>query len=328
MPVRSKRKLPSDTLIGDTGKSTGSSNQTILPPSHRLHPPIGRQSVSKRVKPRPVAASLPYSLTEGKAGLPSATSTRIRSGRMCSVTHRGVAACSTALVTSSEVEQGGATRDVRRQIAEVRGDPMPSQGRALHDGLEVQRRHAISCRTHGLGGYALLGDTGVIRCTGRRRRRCAPRRSASTRTSRRDGRASPTRAISVAVPASRSMPLVMSSPRRSMRPSEYMIEGVAALEHELVAGPRGAAQARPRSGANAARGRTSRVPSARTTSGGGCPALLSTTRPVDGVMVPTTAVTTRSSIERVEETGPAMRAPRSVTARTPRRRGWHCGPVP
>ena len=37
------------------------------------------------------------------------------------------------------------------------------------------------------------------------------------------------------------------------------------------------------------------VPSARTTRGGGWPALLSTTAPVEGVMVPTTAVTTRSS---------------------------------
>ncbi len=38
------------------------------------------------------------------------------------------------------------------------------------------------------------------------------------------------------------------------------------------------------------------LPSARTTSGGGWPALLRTTRPVEGVMVPTTAVTTRSSM--------------------------------
>ena len=38
------------------------------------------------------------------------------------------------------------------------------------------------------------------------------------------------------------------------------------------------------------------LPSARTTRGGGCPALLSTTRPVDGVNVPTTAVATLSSM--------------------------------
>ena len=39
------------------------------------------------------------------------------------------------------------------------------------------------------------------------------------------------------------------------------------------------------------------VPSARTTRGGRWPALLSTTRPVESVIAPTTAVATRSSIK-------------------------------
>ena len=102
MPVKSKRKLPSETLAGLTGKSTGNSNHTILPPSTACTPQF-EASVLNSVSPRPVAASLPYSLMDGNAGLPSATSTRMRSGRIWRVTHIGVAACSTALVTSSEV---------------------------------------------------------------------------------------------------------------------------------------------------------------------------------------------------------------------------------
>ena len=86
-----------------------------------------------------MAASLPYSLMDGNAGLPSATSTRMRSGRVWSVTHMGVAACSTALVTSSEVRQGGAPGHLGRQIAEMRRHPVAGHGRALHHRFEMQR---------------------------------------------------------------------------------------------------------------------------------------------------------------------------------------------
>ena len=103
-PMRSKRKLPSETLTGVTGKSTGSSNQTIFPPSTACTPQ-SEASVLNKVRPRPVAASRPYSFMDGNEGLPSATSTRIRSDRMCRVTHIDVSACSTAFVTSSDVNR-------------------------------------------------------------------------------------------------------------------------------------------------------------------------------------------------------------------------------
>ena len=86
-----------------------------------------------------MAASLPYSLMEGKEGLPSATSTRMRSGKMWRVTHSGVAACSTALVTSSEVRSAAHPGHLGRQIAKMRRNPMAGHRGALDDRFEVQR---------------------------------------------------------------------------------------------------------------------------------------------------------------------------------------------
>ena len=105
----------------------------------------------------------------------------------------------------------------------------------------------------------------------------------------------PDRAISVAVVARRSMPSVISSPRRSMSPSEYM---TSESPGSSITSSRGrGAPVRPAAMSNErCMGQKVALPSARTTSGGGCPALLSTTRPVEGVIVPTTAVATRSSI--------------------------------
>ena len=124
-------------MPGATGYTTGSSNQTIFPPSTGCTPQF-EASVLKRVRPRPVAASRPYSLSAGGDVLPSATSTRMRSGRRWSVTHMGVAACNTAFVTSSEVSKAAQPATSAGKIAQMGRDPVTSDGGALHHGFQVQ----------------------------------------------------------------------------------------------------------------------------------------------------------------------------------------------
>ena len=137
MPVRSKRKLPSEMLDGATGKSTGSSNQTILPPSTACTPQFDAK-VLNNVRPRPVAASLPYSLMDGKAGLPSATSIRMRSGRVWSVMHIGRRGVQHGVGHQLGGQKSGATGHLGREIAQMRRDPVASHRRAFHHRFEMQ----------------------------------------------------------------------------------------------------------------------------------------------------------------------------------------------
>ena len=105
----------------------------------------------------------------------------------------------------------------------------------------------------------------------------------------------PARAMTVAVLANRSIPCVMTSPRRSIKPSEYMM---SESPRSNTTSSRGRSEPLRPAAMSSVRcmGQKVALPSARTTSGGGWPALLRTTRPVEGVIVPTTAVTTLSSM--------------------------------
>ena len=193
-----------------------------LPAVDRLDPPIRRQRVEQRQPPS--RGSLPPVLLDGgKRRIavghvdPDAIGKDVQghAHRRGGMQHR--------VGHQLRRQQGGGAGHLRRQVAQVRGHPMARQGCALHHRFEVQRRHAITCRTHRLD--RLCAPPRSRRSSGRapRDRRCARRRSAWRRTWRPAGPASPSRAISVAVEASRSIPSVITSPRRSMSPSEYMI---------------------------------------------------------------------------------------------------------
>ena len=160
MPVRSKRKLPSETLSGDR-EIDGELEPDDLATVDSLDAPVRRQRVEQgEAATRGRVLSVVLDGGEGRAAVgdvdpdPVGKDVQRHAHWRRRVQHR----------VRHELgrQQGGATRDVGGQISEVRGDPVPGQRRALHDRLEVQCRHAIPCRTQRLGGYAPVGDTRVV----------------------------------------------------------------------------------------------------------------------------------------------------------------------
>ena len=121
-------QVEAEAPVGDAGRARpgsrpGSSNHTILPPSTACTPQFDA-SVLKRVSPRPVAASLPYSLMRREGGVavghvdPDAVREDVEGDA-----HRGrrVQHC---VGDQLGRQERGVAGDLRRQIAQMGGDPV------------------------------------------------------------------------------------------------------------------------------------------------------------------------------------------------------------
>ena len=296
MPARSKRKLPSETEVGGTRVVDRQLEPDDLAAVDGLHAPVGGQRVEEG-EPTSGGGVWAVFLDRGKAG--------------ASVGHVDSDAVGQDVQGDAHrrrrVQQGvrhQLRRQQRRALCDLgrecpAGGPRPSGGRRACS-RRPDRGAASTCHpvTYPLGAPLCLSSSVTpVKLMREHHESSVLARPPRGRTRRRRPVGRATRSAQSLLPHRPTGPCrrVRSSPRRSISPSLYMISESPGWRTSSSRG-RGAPFSPDAMSRDCCSGQNMACPSDRTINGGGCPALQSTTLPVDGLIVPTMAVTTRSSI--------------------------------